>query len=174
MHLRIIKKPKGWTCAHVILARSLGYGTYRVVVRDTSRLEPAVVLSMHTFDEFGGDQHYREMDVEIGHWGDATSKDNVQYGIQPFYVPGNVVEFQAPSGTLTHTMVWEASRASFTTVRGSSSAATTKPLFEHAFTSGIPTPGQEFLELMLYFVASEKSPLQKGAEVVIEKFEYLP
>jgi len=174
LHLRIIKKPKGWTCAHVILARSLGYGTYRLVVRDTSRLEPAVVLSMHTFDEWGGDQHYREMDVEMGHWGDAASKDNVQYGVQPFYAPGNVVQFQAPSGTLTHTMVWEPSRATFKTVRGSSAGPTTTPVYEHTFASGVPTPGQEFLELMLYFVASGKSPLQEGAEVVIEKFEYLP
>jgi len=174
MHMRIIKKPKGWTCAHVILGRSLGYGTYRVVVRDTSHLEPAVVLSMHTFDESGGDQHYREMDVEMGHWGDPASKNNVQFGVQPFYIPGNVVQFQAPSGPVTHTLVWEPSRATFKTVRGPSANATTKPVYEHIFTAGIPTPGQEFLELMLYFVASDNSPLQKGAEVVIEKFEYLP
>jgi hypothetical protein len=44
---------------------------------------------------------------------------------------------------------------------------------EHIFTSGIPTPGQEFLEFMLYPVASDKHPLEKGNEVVIEKFEYL-
>ena len=35
LHLRISKKPKGWTCAQVLLARSLGYGTYNFVVRDT-------------------------------------------------------------------------------------------------------------------------------------------
>lgn len=174
MHMRIIKKPKGWTCAHVILARSLGYGTYRLVVRDTSHLEPAVVLSMHTFDEWGGDQHYREMDVEIGHWGEAGSKDNAQYGVQPFYVPGNVAQFHEPSGTLTHTMLWEPQRATFKTFRGPSPKAGEAPVYEHVFTSGIPTPGREFLELMLYVVASEEHPLEKGTEVVIEKFEYLP
>jgi hypothetical protein len=174
MHLRIIKKEKGWTCAHVILARSLGYGTYRFVVRDTSHLEPAVVLSMHTFDKWGGDQHYRELDVEIGHWGDPGSTDNAQYGIQPFYVPGNVAQFREPPGTLTHTMVWEPSRASFKTVRGSSPRPAAPPVHEHTFTSGVPTPGQEFLEFMLYNVASDRNPMQKGTEVVIEKFEYLP
>lgn len=174
MHLRIIKKPKGWTCAHVILGRSLGYGTYRFVVRDTSQLEPAVVLSMHTFDEWGGDQNYREMDIEIGHWGDPARKDNAQYGIQPFYVPGNVVKFSEPAGTLTHTMLWEPGRATFTTVRGSSPRPGASVVYEHVFTSGIPTPGQEYLEFMLYFVASESSPIRKGAEVSIEKFEYLP
>jgi hypothetical protein len=174
MHLRITKKEKGWTCAHVILARSLGYGTYRFVVRDTSHLEPAAVLSMHTFDTWGGEQHYREMDVEIGHWGDAGSKENAQYGVQPFYVPGNVAQFREPIGTLTHTMVWEPGRVSFKTVRGSSTAPGAPMVAEHVFTSGIPTPGREFLEFMLYFVASDKNPLEKGTEVVVEKFEYLP
>jgi len=174
LHLQIIKKAKGWTCAHVILAHSLGYGTYRLVVRDTSHLEPAVVLSMHTFDEWGGDQYYREMDVEIGHWGDPGHKKNAQYGIQPFYVPGNIAQFSEPTGTLTHTLLWEPGRASFKTVRGSSSQPGAPAVYEHIFTSGIPTPGQERLEFMLYPVASDKNPLQKGNEVVIEKFEYLP
>jgi len=174
LHLRITRKSEKWTCAHVILARSLGYGTYIFVVRDTSHLEPAAILSMHTFDEWGGDQHYREMDIEIGRWGDAASKENAQYGIQPFYVPGNVARFTEPSGTVTHTLLWEPGRASFKTVRGSSAGNGAPVVSEHVFTSGVPLPGQEFLEFMLYIVASEKNPLQKDTEVVIEKFEYLP
>lgn len=173
LHLRISKKPKGWTCAHVILTRSLGYGTYRFVVRDTSHLEPATVLSTHTFDQWGGEQHYREMDIEIGHWGDAASKNNAQYGLQPFYVPGNVVQFHEPSGTLTHTLLWESGRASFKTVRSSPHDGETV-VSEHTFTSGVPSPGKEFLEFMFYMVPSETNPVQKGDEVVIEKFEYLP
>jgi len=173
LHLRINKKPKGWTCAHLILTRSLGYGTYRFVVRDTSHLEPATVLSIHTFDQWGGEQNYREMDIEIGHWGDAASKNNTQYGIQPFYMPGNVEQFHEPSGTLTHTLVWESGRAGFKTVRGSSGAGE-EIVHEHVFTSGVPSPGKEFLEFMFYMVPSEADPLQKGVEVVIEKFEYLP
>jgi hypothetical protein len=174
LHLRIIRKADRWWCAQVVLARSLGYGTYIVVVRDTSHLEPAAVLSMHTFDESGGNQHYREMDVEISRWGDATNKSNVQYGIQPFYVPGNVVPFTEPSGTLTHTLRWESGRASFATVRGSSAHPGAPAVFRHVFTSGVPSPGQEVFQLMLYVVASDRYPLQKETEVVVEKFEYFP
>lgn len=174
LHLRITKKSDKWTCAHLIMTRSLGYGTYVFVVRDTSHLEPAAVLSMHTFDQWGGDQHYREMDIEISRWGDATNKNNAQYGIQPFYVPGNTAQFTEPSRTLTHTLVWEPGRASFRTSRGSSPRAGTPALYEHIFTSGVPSAGKEFLEFMLYTVVSDKNPLQKDAEVVIEKFEYLP
>src|SRR5579859_1018380 len=84
LHLRITKKGDRWSCAELELTRSLGYGTYIVVVRDTTRLEPAAVLSLNTFDDWGGDQHYRELDIEFGRWGDAASKSNAQYGLQPF------------------------------------------------------------------------------------------
>jgi hypothetical protein len=174
LHLRISKKPKGWTCAHIVLSRSLGYGTYSFVVRDTSHLEPAAVFSIHTFDQWGGDQHYREFDVEIGHWGEASSKNNAQYGIQPFYVPGNVAQFTEAPGTLTHTVRWESGRADFKTVRGSALRPGAPVVYEHNFTSGVPTPGQELLEFMLYLVNSDTNPSEKGNEVVVEKFEYLP
>jgi hypothetical protein len=174
LHLRMKRKADRWSCAEVVLTRSLGYGTYIVVVRDTSHLEPAAVLSMNTFDDFGGDQHYRELDVEISRWGDAASKNNAQYGVQPFYVPGNVAPFTAPSGTLTHSMHWESGRASFKTVGGSSIHAGAPVVSEHVFTSGVPSPGQEKVQLFFYVVASDKHPLQNETEVVIEKFEYLP
>ena len=174
LHLRIKKKAGRWSCAEVEITRSLGYGTYILVVRDISRLEPAVVMSMNTFDDWGGDQHYRELDVEMSRWGDAASKNNAQYAVQPFYVPGNVAPFTAPSGTLTHSMHWESGRASFKTVRGSSIQAGSSVVSEHVFTSGVPSPGQEKLQFLFYVIPSEKSPMQKDSEAVVEKFEYLP
>ncbi len=174
LHLRIRKKEGRWSCAEVVMKQSLGYGTYNVVVRDISGLEPAVVFSTTTFDDWGGDQHYREMDTEISKWGDAESRNNAQYGIQPFFVPGNVAPFLAPPGTLTHSMHWESGRASFKTVRGSSMQPGAPVVSEHVFTSGVPTPGQETFQFLFYVVASEKSPLKKENEVVVEKFEYLP
>jgi len=174
LHLRIKKKGDKWSCAEVELNRSLGYGTYIVVVRDTTHLEPAAVLSINTFDDWGGDQHYRELDVEFGRWGEAGGKNNAQYGIQPFYVPGNVAPFTLPPGTFTHSVRWESGRASFQSVRGSEIRAGAPVVSEHVFTSGVPSPGQEKVQMMFYVVASEKSPLQGENEVVVEKFEYLP
>ena len=107
LHLQIKKKSGRWSCAEIFLKRSLGYGTYVVAVRDISHLEPAAVFSMFTFDEFNAEQHYREMDIEISRWGDAWSKNNAQYVVQPFYNPGNLFAFAAPAGTLTYSMRWE-------------------------------------------------------------------
>ena len=174
MHLRIKKKEGRWSCAEVEITRSLGYGTYVFVVRDVSKLEPAAVLSMATFDDWGGDQHYREMDIEMGRWGDTNSKNNAQYAIQPFFVPDNVAEFTAPADTLTHSLRWESGRATFRTVRGSSMRQAGPVVSEHVFTSGIPSPATELVQFMFYVIASEKSPMRKENEVVVEKFEYLP
>jgi hypothetical protein len=174
LHLRIQKQEAKWSCAEVVMTRSLGYGTYNVVVRDISQLQPAAVFTTTTFDDWGGDQHYREMDIEISKWGDTERENNAQCGIQPFFVPGNVVPFIAPPGTLTHSRHWESGRASFQTVRGSSIKPGSPAVFELAFTSGVPTPGQETFQLLFYVVASEKSQMKKENEVVVEKFEYFP
>jgi hypothetical protein len=174
LHLRISYKQAGWTCAQVVLARNLGYGTYNFVVRDTAHLDPSVVLSLHTFDGAAADQHFREWDIEIGRWGRTTSRENAQFGIQPFYVPGNLDRFTEPPGTLTYSISWEPSRAVFKAFRGSSIPLRARPFYEHTFTAGVPSPGKELLEAMFYIVASKTSPLQKNTEVVIDRFEYLP
>lgn len=167
LHLRIAKAAAEWTCAEISLTRSLGYGTYSFTVRDTSRLEPAAVLGLFTWDYAGADQNNREIDIEISRWGDPASK-NAQYVIQPFHVPANVVRFTAPAGVLTHSFRWEPGRMSFQTLRGA------QPVAEHVFTSGVPSPGIESVRMNLYVFGNAKIPLQNGAEVVIEKFEYLP
>jgi hypothetical protein len=174
LHLRMKKRTDRWACAEVELSRSLGYGTYIITVDDTTHLEPAAVLSMNTFDDWGGEQHFRELDVEMSRWGDATNKNNAQFGIQPFYIPGNLARFTVPAGTLTHSFHWEDGRASFKTVRGSSARAGAPVVSEHVFTSGVPTPGEEKFQFLFYVVASDKNPLQHENEVVVEKFQYLP
>ncbi|HXZ79174.1 MAG TPA: hypothetical protein VEG30_04535 [Terriglobales bacterium] len=174
LHLQIKKKIGRWACAEMVLSRSLGYGTYVVTVRDTSHLEPATVFGMFTFEDWGGDQYYREMDLEVSRWGDAANKHNAQYVIQPFYIPGNVSAFDVPAGTLTHMMRWESGRTSFKTFRGRSAGAGAPVVMEHEFASGIPSPGQSKIHLIFYVVASDKNPLQQPSEVVVEKFEYLP
>jgi len=173
LHLRVAKQSGEWTCAEVTLTRSFGYGTYFFVVRDTSNLEPEIVFSMFTWDYAGDDQNNREMGIEISRWGDPASK-NAQYGVQPFYVAANVARFTAPSGVLTHSFRWEPGRVSFRTVRGSVTDVESEVVSEHVFISGVPTPGMESVRMVLYLFGKTENPVQNGAEVVIEKFEYLP
>ena len=115
-------QPGKWTSAEVILTRSLGYGTYSFVVRDTSQLEPSAAFGMFTWDDLGVEQNHREIGIEISRWGDAASQ-NAQYVIQPYYVAANVARFTAPAGRLTHSFRWEPGRVSFKTVAGAGSEA---------------------------------------------------
>ena len=174
LHMQIKKRSDKWSCAEIFLKRSLGYGTYSVTVRDTSHLEPAAAFSMFTFDDSASDERFREMDVEVHGQGDAANKSNAQYAIQPFNRPGNLFPFTTPSGTLTYFLRWEPGHATFKTFRGRSSGAGAQLVSEHDFTFAIPGPGQEKLRLIFFAVASNKNPMQKPSEVVVEKFEYLP
>jgi hypothetical protein len=174
LHMQIKQKSGAWSCAEIFLNQSLGYGTYSVTVRDASHLEPAAAFSMFTFDEWASVEHFREMDVEVGGRRDAANQSNARYVVQPLYIAGNLFPFAAPSGTLTHVLRWESGHATFKTFRGRSSGAGAQLVSEHEFTSGIPTPGKAILRLIFYVVASDKNPMRKPSEVVIEKFEYLP
>ena len=171
LHLRIANNGGQWSCAEVKLLRSLGYGSYRFVVRDISQLEPAAVLSIFTWDDADAGQNHREMNIEMARWGDAASK-NAQFVVQPYYVPANVVRFNVPAGVLTHSFRWDPGHVAFKTVRGAASAGPS--VADHVFTSGVPTPGGESIHLDLFIFGNAKDPLQKDVEVVIEKFEYLP
>jgi hypothetical protein len=168
MHLRISKTSSQWTCAEVSLTRSLGFGTYSFSVRDISRLEPAVVLGMFTWDYAGGDQNNREVDIEISRWGDPASK-NAQYVVQPFQVPANVFRFSTPPGMITHSLEWGPDRMSFRSIRESGSI-----IAHHDFTSGVPSPGLESVRMNVYIYRGGKTSLENGAEVVIDKFQYFP
>jgi hypothetical protein len=177
LHLKIAKSDDQggarWTCAEVALRRSLGYGSYSFVIDDVSSFEPATVLGIYTWDNSNADQNYREMDIEISRWGDPQSK-NTQYTVQPYYVPVNLFRFTTPAGVMTHSLQWEPGRASFRSVRGGETTGRSRILAEHVFTSGVPSPGSETIRLSFYVYGKTRTPLQNEAEVVFEKFEYLP
>jgi hypothetical protein len=170
LHLRIVKHAERWMSSAIRLSRSLGYGSYRFVVRDVSRLEPAAVFALYTWDDDGPE---REMDIEISRWGEPADK-NAQYVIQPYVVPANTVRFMAPQGILTYTIDWQPGKARFKTIRGSSSEIKSNVVAEHVFTSGVPAPGNERIHLNLYAFENRSNPLRQGSEVIIEKFEFLP
>jgi hypothetical protein len=139
-------------------------------VRDVAHLEPAAVFALFTWDNSGPP---REMDIEVSRWGEPADK-NAQYVIQPYVVPANTVRFEAPAGILTYWIDWQPGRAAFQTVRGSSSHMGRDVIAEHVFTSGIPSPGNERIHMILYVFGNKSNPLQHGCEVIIEKFEFLP
>ena len=165
LHLLVSKKGDNWQSAEVALSRSLGYGSYRFVVRQNTELDPAAVFAMFTWDDAGPP---REMDIEVSRWGEPEDK-NAQFVIQPYVVPANTVRFEAPTGTLTYRMDWGPGRVSFKAIRGASDVVA-----EHLFTSGVPSAGSEKIHMIVYVYSNKHHPLEHGFETVIEKFEFLP
>jgi len=172
LHMRLAGAPGKWSCSQVILNRSLGYGTYRLTVRDTSDLDPAAVFAMYTLSDAGAAaaiRNPREWDVEISRWGEVSDK-NARYLLQPAYLARNTVRFSAPPGVLTHQIRWEAGSVRITTTR----EAERLTVAEHVFSSEIPVPGDERFRINLYDFQRGPQLLQHGAEVAVERFEFLP
>jgi hypothetical protein len=71
-------------------------------------------------------------------------------------------------------MDWQPGRVTFQTVRGKPSKAGAGNIAEHAFTSGVQSPGSERISFNLYFLDSVRHPLQRPVEIIIEKFQFLP
>jgi len=173
LHLRISGSPGKWNVAELKLARSLGYGTYRFQVRDVSHLEPSAVLTLITWDGVGTESDRRELDVDLSRWGNLDNT-NVNYVVQPYYVPANYVAFRVPPGLYTHSFRWEPGKVTFSTAAGSGNAGGGRVINQHVFTSDVPPPGGESVRIALYVFGQGKVPLRNENEAIIDKFEYLP
>jgi hypothetical protein len=172
LHLRISGSPGKWAGSEVKLTRSLGYGTYRFQLRDISHLEPSALLTLIAWDGVGTESTRRELDVELGRWGNPENT-NVNYVVQPYYVPANFVAFRVPPGAYTHSLRWEPGQVTFSTVAGSVNTGG-RVISRHVFTSGVPSPEGKSVRIGLYVFHQGKIPLKNENEVIIDKFEYLP
>ena len=175
LHLRIVNRGQRWTCSEVNLTRNLGYGNYSFTVEDTSDLAPAVVFGMFIWDYSTDQQENREFDIEVSRWGNPAS-ENAQFVLQPSYAVMNVSRFAAPPGKLKYTFVWEPGRLTMLTARPSELPGAAI-LSKHVFTSGVPKPGSESLRMTLYVYwnpRNKSAGLQRGAEVIVDRFEFLP
>jgi hypothetical protein len=173
LHLRVTGDTKQWFCSEVIQSRSLGYGTYQFTIQDVSHMEPALALSLFTWDDTIPEPTHREMTIEFSRWGDPASK-NGQFVVQPYYVPANVSRFEAPAGPITVSFRWEPGKVSFQAVPGPHAPHEGHPFAAHVFTSGVPVPGNERVRIHLCGYHYSRVPLQHEAEIVLEKFQYLP
>jgi hypothetical protein len=173
LHLRMAERNGQWTVAEVSLMRSLGYGTYKFVIQDSSRLNPSAVLGLYTWDDILSGDFRNEMDIELSQWADPKNK-NAQYVVQPFYIPENLFRFVVPPGVVTHSFRWEPGKVSFRSIQGATLDSRSNPISQHVFTSGVPTPANETVHIDLYEFHHLTHPSHQASEVVIEKFEYLP
>ena len=75
---------------------------------------------------------------------------------------------------MTYQVQWRRGAISFETFAGTSIDPKAKPISQHQFTSGLPTPASETMHMDLYDFHHAENPSQVPAEVVIEKFAFSP
>ena len=144
------------------------------MVRDISHLEPSAVFSLFAWDGMvGTEENRQELDIEMSRWG-VPNNENAQYVVQPYYIPTNIVRFNAPAGVLTHAFRWEPGQVTFTTYAGAQVTGRTHPQNQHVFTAHVPAPGGEVARMNLYVFGGKKALLQRENEIVVEKFKYYP
>jgi hypothetical protein len=176
LHLRIEQRAGRWYSAEVISTASFGYGTYRWYL-DTpvDSLDPNVVFGLFTWNDDPADNH-RELDIEFARWGNAAYA-NGQYTVQPYTVPGNQVTFNEPAGVSqsTHSLVWGAASAAFTSVRGHAPTLADPSLriAEKTFTQGVPAAGGENARMNLWLFEGRQPINRKDVEIVVKRFEFV-
>jgi hypothetical protein len=173
LRLRIAQDRGGWACAEVISRKSFGYGTYRYYVRDTSGLDLNSILGLFTWDTAAKALAYRENDIEIGRWGDASSK-NCQYVVQPANRSDHVVRFEVPPGPVLHEFTWTPSEVRFRSIAGFDASSESKVIRRHTFTDGISPAGGENARMNFWLLGGHTPQSGKPLDVVVEAFKFLP
>jgi hypothetical protein len=173
LHLKVARRDGKWTSAEIRLTRPLGYGTYVLVIRDMTTVDPAASLSLYTFDENGRAEQFREMNLDLRH-DDQSGTWGGQYILQPNYLPGNLHRFSVPGGRVSHTMRWEPGVVAFKSMHGSFLEQPGAVFAAYTFNTGVPTPGDERVHLSFYYYRKSPRPPVADTEIVIERFQYLP
>lgn len=169
LHLKITNTGSEWKCAEVFTKDSLGGGKYNFAVEsNASSMNPNVVLSMFTRDEFAPQYANREMDIDISRWG-SLNADNAQYVIQPEDKSGNLHKFDIASQDkpVTHILDWRFGVAGFESFYGLGQPADQSSIIDSwTYTgSNVPMPGTEKVRINLWLNGG--TPPSDGCEVEV-------
>jgi hypothetical protein len=170
LHLRIAHRDNRWFCADVGLKESLGQGSYRFTVQDVSKMDPAAVLRMYTWDHFK--RFNSEMSVDASRWGDPDSR-NGQFLVQPSFEPHNLHRFEIPAGLTTFGFDWMPGKISFEAARGRTAEGQAIAA-KQTFTSAVPQPGGARIHISFFPYGDSRIPMKESGEVIIEQFRYTP
>jgi hypothetical protein len=172
LHLLMGEDGGEWHCAGLMMTHSLGYGSYRFVVADSAHFPPSPRFDMFMRPDHEDPDERSGFSIAMGQGGKPNAP-NAEFVVQPYYVPGNSVHFNAPSGIMSYVLRWEPGNAAFKAFSGVS-ATPRGAVKEQVFRTGIPVPAEETVHFNFYDYHHTQSGLRQPVEIVVEKFEYLP
>lgn len=161
-----------WTGAQLFLDRSLGYGSYELVLAPMARfLDDTAVLGFYTWDEDPAWAN-RELDIELARWG-ISDAPNLNFVVQPADrrpERAGLAEFDFSART-TLRFEWTADRVRFYAENELGSFAWEFPgpiTAPNPF--GVPPRGRERVGLNLWLFEGRDPALADS--VVIESFAF--
>lgn len=174
LHLKIANIGGLWWCGEIYLLSSLGHGTYTVHVNsDLSNLDLNTVAAPMFIYAMPG----QELDFEYsGTGGLIPIPNNMQYVVQPYTVPGNILRFNQPStAQFTSQMEWEPNYVIFRTWKGwSDTPATSDMINSWTYTgSYIPPVGQDRVHINLWLLNGNAPVSGVGDQMVVNSFNFL-
>ena len=174
LHLAIVRRGDTWTSAEIGSRRRFGYGTYRFTVAAVSR-DPHAILGLFTWDDAGSGESRREIDIEIGRWGDPDGL-NAQCVVQPSGTPGNMIRFEMPDGPAVHEFTWSRNGISCSSrLAGPTEEAASPPFVHQAVLGGAPPPAGTANVRITLWLADGRPPSQDGVlRAIVERFEFVP
>jgi hypothetical protein len=89
-------------------------------------------------------------------------------------VKTNSYRFTLPAGLHTFSLHWEPGNATFRSVSGATGAESLRPVALHSFGGNIPPPADEAANINFCEFGLAEIPLKHEAEIVVERFQYLP
>jgi hypothetical protein len=176
LHLTIVHRNNRWYCTEVFTTEPLGYGTYTFTLASpVDELDKNAVLGLFTWDDTAPGYNYRELDIEFSRWGEDEA-ENAQYVVQPWDHAGNRHRFnmtlQGPYST--HWFTWVSSSVEFWSYQGH--APDLGDEIQHWLYGGgdVPPAGAGNARINLWLLNGVPPSDGQGAEVIIERFEFVP
>ena len=181
LHLKLRRAGGAWQAAEVVLARSLGYGTYRFELETRiDALDSNVVAGFFTWSDRPEYSH-REIDVEFSRWGAPLAGTNAQYVVQPPREQSMHRFLAAQTGDYSsHRILWEPDAVSFDSRHGHPEEGMPFDLLSPmapAWTyrgEDVPRAGGERFRMNLYLYRGEAPRDGRDVELVLRSFTFLP
>ncbi|MEI7900194.1 MAG: hypothetical protein WCK89_08070 [bacterium] len=179
LHLKICKRDGLWSCAELVSLRSFGYGTYRVFTDSPANgIDTNAVLGLFTWSD-DAPYAYREIDIEVSRWGNASDTDNAQFVVQPWNQPGHLVRYRVPPAVTnaTHSFTWHSNRIDFASHTGhyvlppASNTVISQWLF---LSTGVPQTGGENFRMNLWLYTTNGTTDGLDEEWVVSRFAFIP
>jgi len=176
LHLTIEKRDGQWLCSEVVTMESLGYGTYTFELDSPVQdLDRNSVIGLFTWSD-QNEQHHREIDVEVGRWGDPSNQLG-QFVVQPYDHPGNMRRFAIPPGVrhTTFTFEWGPEDIKFRATAGRSPWLFGYELDRWTYDGpDLPTPGDENVRINFWMNGGDTPQSEERMELIVRRFRFVP